>query len=90
MSSACNWPSRGPSPSSHPSANATSEESDSDQLLVGVGNLKDITSTSTQNQPDFPLLPGSKGFCLTLEKNLHQFRSVLNSVGIYEPEDMEV
>ena len=28
--------------------------------------------------PDFPLLPASKGFCLTLKKYLDNFKNVLN------------
>jgi len=32
--------------------------------------------------PDFPLVPASKGFCLTLDKALKQFQESLKSVGI--------
>lgn len=35
--------------------------------------------------PDFPLIPASKGFCLTLRKTLVTFREVLASVGVLTP-----
>lgn len=36
--------------------------------------------------PEFPLIPASKGFCLTLRKTLVTFREVLVSVGIINSE----
>lgn len=32
--------------------------------------------------PEFPLIPASKGFCITLRKTLKQFKSILESVGV--------
>ena len=32
--------------------------------------------------PEFPLIPASKGFCITLRKTLKQFNSILESVGV--------
>ena len=34
-------------------------------------------------KPDFPLLPVSKGFCISLSKALKQFRDALRAAGIY-------
>ncbi|RWS10292.1 Ubiquitin-conjugating enzyme E2 O-like protein, partial [Dinothrombium tinctorium] len=34
------------------------------------------------NLPDFPLLPGSQGFCLSLERALSNFKDVLKSLNI--------
>lgn len=36
---------------------------------------------SQQRLPDFPLVPVSKGFKLTLRKELDQFKSALSSLG---------
>uniref|UniRef100_A0A1B6CR24 UBC core domain-containing protein n=2 Tax=Clastoptera arizonana TaxID=38151 RepID=A0A1B6CR24_9HEMI len=41
--------------------------------------------TSDVKLPEFPLIPASKGFCLTLHKTLATFRDVLSSVGINPP-----
>ena len=41
----------------------------------------DSGKNKTDNEvplPDFPLLPASKGFCLTLKKYLENFKNVLN------------
>ena len=32
--------------------------------------------------PDFPLIPASKGFCLTLDKALKQFKDNLAAAGV--------
>lgn len=32
--------------------------------------------------PEFPLIPASKGFCITLRKTLQQFKSILECVGV--------
>lgn len=32
--------------------------------------------------PEFPLIPASKGFCITLHKTLQQFKSILECVGV--------
>ena len=34
-------------------------------------------------KPDFPLLPVSKGFCISLSKALKQFRDALRAAGMY-------
>lgn len=39
-------------------------------------------ATGSADLPDFPLVPASKGFCLTLDKALKQFQESLKSVGI--------
>ncbi|XP_054281969.1 (E3-independent) E2 ubiquitin-conjugating enzyme UBE2O-like isoform X2 [Macrosteles quadrilineatus] len=44
----------------------------------------EITNHCNVPLPEFPLIPASKGFCLTLRKTLVTFREVLNSVGIPE------
>ncbi|XP_067005905.2 (E3-independent) E2 ubiquitin-conjugating enzyme UBE2O [Anabrus simplex] len=44
-----------------------------------------ISSAINVQLPDFPLIPASKGFCLTLRKTLVTFREVLSSVGISQP-----
>merc|ERR1719150_1344710 len=38
---------------------------------------------STVEKPDFPLLPVSKGFCISLSKALKQFRDALRAAGLY-------
>merc|ERR1719158_2772735 len=45
------------------------------------GVLKNL-APGTADLPDFPLVPASKGFCLTLDKALKQFQESLKSVGI--------
>ncbi|KAF4514131.1 UNVERIFIED_CONTAM: hypothetical protein B566_EDAN019173 [Ephemera danica] len=44
-----------------------------------------VSSAANMPLPEFPLIPASKGFCLTLRKTLVSFRDVLSSVGIQEP-----
>merc|ERR1719369_1132610 len=39
-------------------------------------------ATDTADMPDFPLVPASRGFCLTLDKAIKQFQEALKSVGI--------
>ena len=34
-------------------------------------------------KPDFPLLPVSKGFCISLSKALKQFRDALTAAGLH-------
>ncbi|XP_071444821.1 (E3-independent) E2 ubiquitin-conjugating enzyme UBE2O isoform X3 [Hetaerina americana] len=41
-----------------------------------------ISSAINVQLPEFPLIPASKGFCLTLRKTLVSFREVLTSLGI--------
>ena len=43
-----------------------------------------ISNMLNAQLPEFPLIPASKGFCLTLRKTLVIFRDVLSSVGIRE------
>ncbi|XP_067123691.1 (E3-independent) E2 ubiquitin-conjugating enzyme isoform X1 [Centruroides vittatus] len=44
---------------------------------------KNETFQHTQvNLPEFPLIPASKGFCLTLKKSLSSFKEILSSAGI--------
>ncbi|XP_046659894.1 (E3-independent) E2 ubiquitin-conjugating enzyme UBE2O-like isoform X2 [Homalodisca vitripennis] len=45
----------------------------------------DIKAHCNVPLPEFPLIPASKGFCLTLRKTLVTFREVLLSVGIPPP-----
>lgn len=45
------------------------------------GNLS-LTNAGSGDLPDFPLVPASKGFCLTLDKALKNFEVALASVGI--------
>ncbi|XP_045602327.2 (E3-independent) E2 ubiquitin-conjugating enzyme UBE2O isoform X9 [Procambarus clarkii] len=42
---------------------------------------KSDTSTKVE-LPEFPLIPASKGFCITLRKTLQQFKGILESVGV--------
>merc|ERR1712226_1459791 len=37
------------------------------------------TSKSSLDLPDFPLVPASKGFCLTLDKAIQSFQSALET-----------
>lgn len=39
----------------------------------------EINMASTADQPDFPLLPASRGFCITMRKTLEGFRAATNS-----------
>ncbi|XP_037773820.1 uncharacterized protein LOC119569947 [Penaeus monodon] len=39
-------------------------------------------SDASVELPEFPLIPASKGFCITLRKTLKQFKSILESVGV--------
>lgn len=43
-----------------------------------------ISNVLNAQLPEFPLIPASKGFCLTLRKTVVMFRDVLSSVGIRE------
>ena len=38
---------------------------------------------SAVEKPDFPLLPVSKGFCISLSKALKQFRDALRAAGLH-------
>ncbi|XP_076068516.1 (E3-independent) E2 ubiquitin-conjugating enzyme UBE2O isoform X2 [Oratosquilla oratoria] len=44
--------------------------------------FREINSGNEENLPEFPLIPASKGFCLTLHKTLHHFKEVLGMVGV--------
>jgi hypothetical protein len=44
--------------------------------------FKVVSSMANTQLPEFPLIPASKGFCITLRKSLVTFREVLTSVGI--------
>ena len=35
---------------------------------------------NTINAPDFPLLPGSKGFCISLKKAITAFKETINEI----------
>lgn len=39
----------------------------------------EINMSSTADQPDFPLLPASRGFCITMRKTLEGFRNAVSS-----------
>ena len=45
----------------------------------GGGGAED----ASVEKPDFPLLPVSKGFCISLSKALKQFRDALRAAGMY-------
>ena len=45
-------------------------------------SLSSFKNESDFDLPDFPLVPASKGFCLTLDKALNLFADALKSVGI--------
>lgn len=38
-----------------------------------------VNLESTADQPEFPLLPASRGFCLTLRKTLAAFQNILGT-----------
>jgi ubiquitin-conjugating enzyme E2 O len=44
--------------------------------------FKVVSSVANIQLPEFPLIPASKGFCITLRKSLVTLREVLTSVGI--------
>ncbi|XP_069958652.1 (E3-independent) E2 ubiquitin-conjugating enzyme UBE2O isoform X5 [Cherax quadricarinatus] len=45
--------------------------------------FREIHKTDTKVElPEFPLIPASKGFCITLRKTLQQFKAILESVGV--------
>ena len=49
-----------------------------DQFQASENTEKDsLCDRSEDALPDFPLLPASKGFCLTLKKHLDNFKTVL-------------
>ena len=64
----------------------------SQEQLQSVSSATPVTPTTpgvfknlapgTADLPDFPLVPASKGFCLTLDKALKNFEEALKSVGI--------
>ena len=41
-----------------------------------------VAGAGKQELPDFPLIPASKGFCLTLDKALIQFEECLTEAGV--------
>ncbi|KAK3091730.1 hypothetical protein FSP39_022222 [Pinctada imbricata] len=45
-----------------------------------VDNSHDEKCLSTINMPEFPLLPASKGFCITMKKNLQSLRNSLEQL----------
>lgn len=54
-------------------------------LFVNLICVTDLKALCDVPLPEFPLIPASKGFCLTLRKTLVTFRDVLASVGIHPP-----
>lgn len=46
-------------------------------ILVGDTPAQDVLF------PEFPLIPASKGFCLTLRKSLAEFKEVMSSSNIF-------
>jgi len=58
-----------------------------DNHVATNGNNSDSSSGPCKgDDPGFPLMPGSKGFCLTLRKQLTAFKEVLAShIFIQEP-----
>lgn len=45
--------------------------------------FREIHNSDTKvDLPEFPLIPASKGFCITLRKTLQQFKAILESVGV--------
>lgn len=63
------------------------EASNGQRHTPGTGCLAESVETGTSQYgdsknsqaipPDFPLLPASKGFCLTLKKHLDNYKNVL-------------
>ena len=56
------------------------------RLIVRLERWRDLSSADGDapvEKPDFPLLPVSKGFCISLSKALKQFRDALRAAGIY-------
>ena len=63
-----------------------SEEDSTNELVVSDNASStpgddSIISSPTGTKPEFPLLPVSKGFRLTLRKKLEQFQALLNKMG---------
>ena len=49
---------------------------------VSPPGASSATTTAVFWKPEFPLLPGSRGFCLSMQKTLPQFSKFLESHGI--------
>ena len=50
------------------------------------GDLENIMKDSTAfSKPDFPLLPASKGFCLTVTKYLEIYKNILSEHILRKP-----
>ena len=63
-----------------------SEEDTTNELVVGDNATStpggdSVISSPTGTKPEFPLLPVSKGFRLTLKKKLEQFQALLKKMG---------
>merc|ERR1739842_62721 len=57
-----------------------------ERLIVRLERWRDLSSADGDapvEKPDFPLLPVSKGFCISLSKALKQFQDALRAAGIY-------
>ena len=46
---------------------------------IGPESFKDKQPSM---MPDFPLVPASKGFCLSLDKSLEAFKTALNAANL--------
>ncbi|KAK7079278.1 hypothetical protein SK128_002337 [Halocaridina rubra] len=44
--------------------------------------FREIHNSGDVDLPEFPLIPASKGFCITLWKTLKHFKAVLGAVGV--------
>ena len=43
-------------------------------------HAEDMEETIQDKMPDFPLIPGSKGFCLTLKKHIRELKLILEEL----------
>ena len=65
----------------------------SSRLIVRLERWRDSTTEKGNGdapveKPDFPLLPVSKGFCISLSKALKQFRNALRAAEMYGVGDL--
>lgn len=57
------------------------QESMSDQQDSNNASTDPVSPSTPGQKPEFPLLPVSKGFRLTLRKKLEEFQSLLKAMG---------
>ena len=63
----------------------TTDSNSSDPVSTAITNRnleweKSLVNLETiKDQPEFPLLPASRGFCLTLRKTLAAFRNIVDT-----------